>query len=179
MTLYTLQAARKKKADAEKRSRRGVDEEDMEEQTSGNKALIGEVCGQGIAVNLAHNTHGRDFGEGASEVISRQAINLGMMIAHSAEGAEAAATRKHWESVKNNRDLDVKELPPAGNGCTVHTNRPLFMAQDMYVAAYGVWQGVSSWKIWLTVGTLWSHPRMKPISRITPISINTLIIIQH
>ena len=142
-----LETERKKKADEEKRLRRGKEEEEEEEQTSGEKALIGEVCGQALAVNLAHNTMGRDiFGEGASEVTSRQAMNLGMFIPQSAEGAEAAAARVHYELVKNDRNnLDVKELPPAGNGCVVHTNRPIYIAQDMYCLSNSLGSSFRQW----------------------------------
>lgn len=103
-------------------------EEDQDEQAD-NKDLVGEVCGASIAVRLAHNTEGGGGDAGMiNEVVSKEAINLGLFVPLSADNM-------------NSKD----EIPQSGS--VVCSNRRIYLCQDLYCLANSVGSSYVPWPL--------------------------------
>ena len=88
-------------------------DEEEEEGDDDNKEYVGEVCGSAIAVKLAFNELGGLQEEGLrNEVVSKEALNLGLFIPQSAQSLGKA-------------DRPVPGTP-------VYSNQPVFLSQDLY-----------------------------------------------
>jgi uncharacterized ubiquitin-like protein YukD len=105
--------------------------EEEEEGDDDNKEYVGEVCGSAIAVKLAFNELGGLQEEGLrNEVVSKEALNLGLFIPQSAQSLGKA-------------DRPVPGTP-------VYSNQPVFLSQDLYCLANSIG---STYKPWPLRGT--------------------------
>jgi len=104
--------------------------EDLDEQAD-NKDLVGEVCGSSFAVRLAHNTEGANVDQGlASEVVSKEAMNLGLFVPLSADNPNRAGG---------------DEVPKAGS--VLLSNRRIYLCQDLYCLANSVGSTYVPWPL--------------------------------
>jgi hypothetical protein len=126
MVQLQKKAAEKKKREDELRLRR--EEEEAEEHgldQHRDDHQVGDVSGATAPVHLALNCHMYDDGPpepGATEIVSREAINLGCWIAETAENKDYIL-----------RDEEDGPLP--GLGDPLKSNTPLIMTQDLYCLA--------------------------------------------